>query len=82
MKVIITERIDNVDGFDEVTYYSVNTPQNRMDLSNMCECPEEATLSRELGCIFNLPSIIKEAYEAGKNGEKLTFETKIRKFNV
>ena len=77
MKVIITERIDNEYGFDEVTSYSVNTPQNRMSLSNMCDCPEDATLNRDLGCIFNLPSIIEEAYEAGKNGEELTFETKV-----
>ena len=71
MKVVIKETIEN----NEVTAYSVSTPRNRMGLYNMTECPEDATLNRDLSCIFSLPRIIQEAYDAGKNDEELIFDT-------
>ena len=74
MRVIITESISNEYGIKETSAYSVKTPKHLMGLYNMYECPEDATLNRDLGCIFCLPNIIKEAYEAGKNGEELVFE--------
>jgi len=64
MTVTITETISNEYGFDDTRGYSVETPLNRMKLFNLNECPEDATLSRDLGCIFRIPNIIREAYEA------------------
>ena len=36
--------------------------------------PEDATLGRDFSDIYNIPDIIKTAYDAGKNGEKLEIE--------
>ena len=35
----------------------------------LCECPEDATLERDLGFVYDIPELMKRAYEAGKRGE-------------
>jgi hypothetical protein len=36
--------------------------------------PEDMTFSRDLSDVFNIPALLKFAYEAGKNGEELIIE--------
>ena len=74
MKVIVTRTIRNEYGFDEEVGYTVETPKNSISIYNMNECPEDATLSRDLSDIYTVEDMIQEAYEAGKRGEEIKFE--------
>ena len=74
MIVKIVERVENEYGFDETVGLSIETPNNRCGLYNLNECPEDATLNRDLSDIFNVPAMLQEAYNAGKAGEDLVFE--------
>ena len=40
----------------------------------LSECPEDAYLERDLSFVYDIPDMIKAAYEAGKKGEPLDFE--------
>ncbi|WNF07450.1 hypothetical protein [Brevibacillus borstelensis] len=33
------------------------------------ECPEDATLERDLNFVYDIPDLMRQAYEAGRNGE-------------
>ena len=37
---------------------------------NMGECPEDANVVRDLSFVYNITSMMRRAYEAGKNGEE------------
>jgi hypothetical protein len=37
----------------------------------LSECPEDASLERNLGFVYSIEDWIKKAYEAGKSGEPL-----------
>ncbi len=76
MKVICTSRIENEYGFEETTMYEVKIENGSgIRLCNMGECPEDATLNRDLSGIYSVESMIREAYEAGKRGDELVFES-------
>jgi hypothetical protein len=46
---------------------------------NMGECPEDANLCRDLSFVYDIPRLLKQAYEAGKNGEEFILnETDIK----
>lgn len=38
------------------------------------DCPEDNTFGRSLHDVFTIPELMMMAYEAGENGEPLTFE--------
>jgi len=38
------------------------------------ECPEDASLERDLSYAYDAVKFFKLGYEAGKNGEEVTFE--------
>lgn len=58
---------DNASPYEAI----VETEKGRSDLSIHEGEPEDMTFGRNLSGIFNLPKLIKEAYEAGKRGEEL-----------
>ncbi len=74
MNVKLIERIEDDYGFEETTSFTIETPKGRFGLCNLNECPEDATLNRDLSGIYSVPAMFKEAYEAGQAGEELTFE--------
>jgi hypothetical protein len=45
-----------------------------VSIGSFCECPEDATLYRDLGFVYDIPKLMKEAYEAGKRGEEFEIE--------
>jgi hypothetical protein len=63
-------------------YYSIELFHGEKHLSNvsasdlLSECPEDATLGRALHDVFNVIDFFKIGYEAGKNNEEVSFETK------
>jgi hypothetical protein len=40
-----------------------------VSIGSFCECPEDATLYRDLDFVYEIPRLMKEAWEAGKRGE-------------
>lgn len=37
-------------------------------------CPEDANLERDLNFVYEIPEMLRKAYEAGKNGEDFVIE--------
>ena len=76
MRVI--ERFNN-DDMDEYHFYEVELTDDKgntvekMSVSDSCDTPEDNTLGRSFADIYQVVDMIKAAYEAGKNGEDLTF---------
>jgi len=70
MIIKITEKEENEYG--EGCFYSVETPKAGVSFGDMA--PEDATLNRDLNCVYNIPNMLLEAYNAGKNDEELIFE--------
>lgn len=40
--------------------------------------PEDNSLSRDLNFVYQIPEMLKLAYEAGKNGEEFEIDSKIQ----
>jgi len=71
MKITTVSRdrgYEGISGF-EVT---IETHEGKQHISayDMCECPEDAIMDRGLGFIYDVPHMLKLAYEAGKSGEE------------
>lgn len=39
----------------------------------LSECPEDAMLERDLNFVYNIPKLMRQAYDAGKNGDAFDF---------
>ena len=72
MKVIIREAEENEYG--EGGFYEIKTPKHIISVGNIE--PEDCTLNRDLSFVYSIEYMIAEAYNAGKNGEELTFVQK------
>lgn len=40
----------------------------------MTDCPEDATLNRDLGFVYEIKPLLKLAYQMGKRGEEIKFD--------
>jgi hypothetical protein len=67
MQIVIKERTDSngcaherliIDDEEECSVYP------------LCECPEDATIERDLISCTDIAGFMRRAYEAGKNGEE------------
>jgi len=74
MKLTITENISEEYGFEEVYSVEINLDGHRVSFHNMNECPEDATLTRDLSDVYSIETLIMKAYEAGKRGEEIVIE--------
>lgn len=45
---------------------------NSFAIGNLTECPEDATLGRDLSFAYDVFEMLIAAYKAGKNGEELS----------
>lgn len=70
MKIYITEECNDDYNQTEITNYEISTPNNELSFGNME--PEDANLNRDLNCVFCIPDMLQEAFDAGKNGEDFT----------
>jgi hypothetical protein len=70
MKVIITHNED-LDNYGEYESYEIKTPKHSIDFGRME--PEDASLYRDLNCVFSIPDMLQETFDAGKAGEVLEF---------
>ena len=46
--------------------------RNVVSVRPLNECPEDAYLERDLGFAYDIPDLMRMAYEAGKAGEPFT----------
>lgn len=73
MKVITYSEEEN--DYGEGGYYGLKMENDNgetigaISVWSMSDCPEDALLSRSLGFVYDIPRLLKEAYEAGKRGE-------------
>ena len=70
MQIVITD-IEG-DEYGEGGFYQIKTPKKSISFGHME--PEDAVLYRDLSCVYSIPDMLKEAYEAGKAGEEYSIE--------
>lgn len=56
-------------GMEIESGYEIQTTKNSVSFWDMSDCPEDAIFGRGLSDAYNIISLMKEAYEAGKRGE-------------
>lgn len=71
-RFIVIERSREADDYGDGERYELLTPKNSIYVGQME--PEDASLGRDLNFVYSITDMIKEAYEAGKDGEELVFE--------
>lgn len=71
MEVKIT-KVDYFEDWDYVESVTIETENTILDFSDGDS--EDNTLSRNFSDVYKIEHLIKEAYEAGKNGEDLNIE--------
>lgn len=76
MKVEIYYEIDEYDDTESQDMYVAYEDDKKISLSvyPLCERPEDAIIGRSLISCDKIFSLMKIAYEAGKNGEDLIVE--------
>lgn len=72
MKLTTSRREPNEYGEGEAFEINLRTKEGEKGfvVSDNME-PEDVMLGRDLGFVFNIPAMLKMAYEAGKRGEDL-----------
>ena len=74
-KVTVSEYKRDEYGFDMLISQTIITNKGkRFTLRDLTECPEDASFSRDIPNASEVISLMKLAYQAGKDG--LKFETK------
>lgn len=69
--MIITTKSNEPDFWGEGEYYKIFiNNKERLCFGSMES--EDATLGRDLSCVYGIPTLLKEAFEAGKRGEDIT----------
>lgn len=69
MKIYIENKPE--DDYGEGGYYSLEMLDNTnkvigsFDVCSMSECPEDALLSRGLGFVYKIPTLLQKAWQAG-----------------
>ena len=71
MEVKIT-KVDYFVDWDYVQFVTIETENTALDFSGGDS--EDNTLSRNFSDVYQIENLIREAYEAGKNGEDLNIE--------
>lgn len=75
MKVQVQEYWDKSYGFDTQTSLVIEIDgKSVFRMNELCESPEDATFGRDLSDCNNIPSLLRRAYEAGKNGDYFEIE--------
>lgn len=62
-----------LENFDYRSYLAIEV-DGKMEVEFLDGEPEDANLSRDFGDCYLIPSLMRKAYEAGKNGESFELE--------
>lgn len=71
MKVVITKQ--DAGDYEESQSMTIDGKQ-RLSVGPLCECPEDAIIGRDLVSCEDIANFMRLAYDAAKNGERLTIE--------
>lgn len=71
MKVKVISQHD-MDG--EVREYLIIDGKRKVRVGSLCECPEDATIGRDLVSCCDISGYMEVAVNAAKRGEEVTFE--------
>ena|ERR1700722_16715533 len=80
MTITVTETHTKLSSYERA--YNITISRNDIILTGMyasdflSDCPEDATLSRDLKCIFNAIDFFKLGQKAEKKGEEVVFVTR------
>ena len=66
---MIVKTITSGEDYDASVTLQING-KDQIHVCNLGECPEDANVVRGLNFIYDIPSMMKRAYEAGKAGEE------------
>lgn len=67
MNIIVTTSMEDENGNSRCRIAIDGKPV--ISVGPLWECPEDATLERDLNFVYQIPDLLKRAYEAGKSGE-------------
>lgn len=71
----IHEKLDEYNRYYCIEIYKDDKEMYRMSgADSLSECPEDATLGRDLNFLFSIPDALKLMYEAGKNNEEIVWK--------
>ncbi|QOV08276.1 hypothetical protein Kirov_77 [Bacillus phage Kirov] len=68
MKVVVTELVS--EDFDYEMLEIVIDDTTKFKVDNADDSPEDNTLSRNFSDCYDIPALLKKAWEAGKRGEE------------
>ena len=72
---IIEKTSENID--EEYSQYEIDVNgKNKISVGNSGE-PEDNVLYRDLDFVFLIPTLMREAFEAGKNGEEFIIKKEV-----
>ena len=75
MKVQVQECYDNSYDFERQSSLVIKIDDKQVfEINELCESPEDATFGRDLSVCNNIPDLLRQAYEAGKNGDYFEIE--------
>ena len=75
MRISVTETYSDYGKW--VSEFSLSVDgEELLSVCNMNECPEDALLHRDLIFVYDIPDLMRKAYEAGKNGEEFEYNKK------
>ena len=67
MRVVVTERVDWEWGYEEL---EINIDNSTKFKVGSYDAPEDNTLSRNFSDCYDIPSLLRKAWKAGKDGEE------------
>ena len=76
----ITERLSDFDeDLDDFRTWEMVVENEGYVINDLCvtemtDCPEDATLNRDLGFVYEIRPLLKLAYQMGKRGEEIKFD--------
>jgi len=62
--------------WNEEARYELETPAGGFSIGSLSECPEDASLGRDLSFAYDVVDLMRAAFEAGRRGDLFLVETK------
>lgn len=75
MKLVV-KRFEEHEFWRTALKIEAKTKKDQTELSFIEGEPEDASLGRDYSDVYNIEDLVKMAYEAGKNGERLEIDRK------
>lgn len=78
--IVVTREHENRDDF-YIDHFEIELMSDKgrqieiVSFNHSVDCPEDANMERDFNDVFKIRNLIEAAYEAGKNGEDLTFSS-------